>query len=406
MQLIEYNPRTPLVSPNFVVTKAMNTTTGLLSPTMECSVAISGVPALPLEAPDLDETEKGMQRLEDPVTAAVTTNSKQVAITDSITTGVGKTVGKTDSTLGQVDCYLRSDTLCSTKEATSKDPTVGNLIGLNNFSVVSRPLFEMQQHQLHQKVTTSISPVGGMVTSQVCPLMGSLEARKIPPMNAPTGNKLITNELRLNVVPNTPKDVYRFSSEEVADVEMEWCATLIGVLVGARSSLQGMSLFMEKHWKIPQFKVFLKDNGVWVFKYNSLEDRLWVLENGPWLVGGCKPLILKAWKTGEAIDWTSFKLVPVWAKIVDIDLMLLSFNHMREVIGKMIGKLISIDRITNEVEKLSFARILVEVSLHEIKRDEVMLESYNRTIYKHKVEFKWVPRSCETCNLFGHLMHS
>lgn len=179
--------------------------------------------------------------------------------------------------------------------------------------------------------------------------------RKRSPPQAIVGNRRITDEMRLKVIPNLPRDVYKFSADEVAEVEAEWNATLIGVLVGARLPLQGMDTFMESHWKIPQPKIFLKDNGVWVFKFHSVEDRLWVLQNGPWIVGGNKPLILKTWKTGEAIDWASFKSVPVWAKIVDIDPMLLSSNHMPEVIGNMIGKPISIDRITHEVEKLSYA---------------------------------------------------
>lgn len=65
------------------------------------------------------------------------------------------------------------------------------------------------------------------------------------------------------------------------------------------------------------------------------------------------------------------------------------------MIGNMIGRPISTDTITNEVEKLSYARILVEV----------VLESYNGTIYKHKVGFEWVPWHCESCNSFGHSTH-
>lgn len=139
-----------------------------------------------------------------------------------------------------------------------------------------------------------------------------------------------------------------------------------------------------------------------VFKFGSTKDRLWVLENGPWLVGGNKSPIVKEWCTGMPIDWTSFQSVPVWAKILDIDLMLLSLNHMIKVIGNMIGKPLSVDRIIKEVEKLSYALILVEVTLEESKRREVLLESYKGTIYKNKVEFEWIPMSCEKCQLFGH----
>lgn len=103
-----------------------------------------------------------------------------------------------------------------------------------------------------------------------------------------------------------------------------------------------------------------------------------------------------------AIDWSSFNSIPVWAKVMDIDPIFLSSKHMLGVIGNMIGKPISVDSITIEVDKISFARFLVGVTLVETRRTEVLLESYNGTLYKHRVEFEWLPWSCGICSTFGH----
>lgn len=108
-----------------------------------------------------------------------------------------------------------------------------------------------------------------------------------------TGNRRITDKLQMKVILNVPRDVYKFTADKVADVVDEWKAMLIGVLNGDRLSMQSMVSFAENHWKVIQPKIFLQDNGVWVFKFHSIEDSLWVLENGPWLVNGFKPLILK-----------------------------------------------------------------------------------------------------------------
>lgn len=215
-------------------------------------------------------------------------------------------------------------------------------------------------------------------------------------------NRIITSAVRLNVLPNISKEIYKFTAEEVADVEEEWSATLIGVLVGKPLYHAALMDYFEGNWEVKSVKLYIKENGVLVLKFSSDKDRLWVLKHGPWLVGGNKTLILKEWSTGMAIDWTSFESIPVWAKVIDIDPMLLSSNHMMEVIGNMIGRPISVDHITNEVGKISFARILVEITWEEAKRTEVVLESYNGTLYKHKVEFEWLPWMCDTCNTFGH----
>lgn len=84
--------------------------------------------------------------------------------------------------------------------------------------------------------------------------------------------------------------------------------------------------------------------------------------------------------------------------------MLLSSKHLLEIIGNMIGKPIIIDNITLEVEKLSYARILVEVTQEEINRTEVVLESYDGTIYKRKVDFEWVLGIVSFATLLGILL--
>lgn len=163
--------------------------------------------------------------------------------------------------------------------------------------------------------------------------------------------------------------------------------------------------FMKNNWQTEIPKLHIKENGVMVLKFKTIEDRSWVLNRRPWIIGGNKTLILKEWTTDMKIDWSLLESIPVWVKILDIDPIFLSSNHMLEVIGKMIGKSVSIDLITKDVEKLSYARLLVEVTSEEAKRVEVVLESYNGTVYKHKIEFEWMPWSCDNCKVFGHSTH-
>lgn len=93
-------------------------------------------------------------------------------------------------------------------------------------------------------------------------------------------------------MPNIPKDVYKFTQEGVASAEIEWKETLIGVVVGARVSRKAMVNFMTSSWNVAKPKLNFKDNGVIMLKFCSHEDKLWVLEKGPWLLKGLRPLIL------------------------------------------------------------------------------------------------------------------
>lgn len=51
--------------------------------------------------------------------------------------------------------------------------------------------------------------------------MDPLKSQRKFPKLALVGNRRITDEVRLNVIPNIPRDIYKFSAEEVADVEVE-----------------------------------------------------------------------------------------------------------------------------------------------------------------------------------------
>lgn len=148
-------------------------------------------------------------------------------------------------------------------------------------------------------------------------------------------NRLITREVRLNVLQNVPKDLYKFSKEEVAEAESEWNATLIGVLLGSLVSPDVMTEFIKNNWEVEMPKIYIKENRVMIFKFKKIEECNWVLRNGPWMLGGNKPLILKQCRTGISIDWTSFESVPVWVKIIDIDPIFISSKQMINIIGNM-----------------------------------------------------------------------
>lgn len=197
---------------------------------------------------------------------------------------------------------------------------------------------EMQQKKTQQKPFKGVASTGIELPST------TTEAAQ----KDRTGNRSITSDVRLNLLPNIPKDVYRFSPGEVSNAEKEWSATLVGALIGSSIPFNSMMDFMTNNWRIELPKLYIKGNDVMVLKFKSIEDRSWVLNRVPLIIDGNKPLILKEWSTGMKIDWSLFESVLVWVKILDIDPIFLSSSHMLDVIGNMIRKPISIDHITHD----------------------------------------------------------
>ena len=77
------------------------------------------------------------------------------------------------------------------------------------------------------------------------------------------------------------------------------------------------------------------------------------------------------------------------------------------MISCMIGDPICLDGVsTRRLEskhELEFVRLLVEVSLEETKRTEVVLFHESGEKFVIPVEFKWLPWGCTYCGCFGHV---
>lgn len=91
--------------------------------------------------------------------------------------------------------------------------------------------------------------------------------------------------------------------------------------------------------------------------------------------------MLKVWKSGMPISWEVFETVPVSVCLPDLD----PLYYTRRMLGKLgsaIGKPICPDNITATSERMSYARILVEVSAVEVQRREIEIEQVDGTIVK------------------------
>lgn len=224
---------------------------------------------------------------------------------------------------------------------------------------------------------------------------------KISYLDVVSGNSNFVHDSSLNFIPNLDKHVYNFSYSEIAKETVEWQAVLLGGIIGANISIDSFKKFASLNWKVncPDFS--LMRNGIWIIKFLNAEDRSWVVENGPWLIEGMKPIALNEWEPGMKMDWSSFDSVPVWTILSDLDPIFLS-QHMLNVIGSMIGSPICMDKFTTQRKRLSFARILVNVNVEEAKCREILLVGPDGKQFRQSVQFEWYPWVCDSCKIFGH----
>ncbi|KAK4397854.1 hypothetical protein Sango_1260900 [Sesamum angolense] len=75
-------------------------------------------------------------------------------------------------------------------------------------------------------------------------------------------------------------------------------------------------------------------------------------------------------------------------------------------IGSRLSTPIAMDSLTMKMERVSYARILVEVDASKKLVDHVEFILPNGVVRKQLIVYEFTPKFCSTCNHFGHLKES
>ncbi|KAL0287459.1 UNVERIFIED_CONTAM: hypothetical protein Sangu_2690100 [Sesamum angustifolium] len=98
-------------------------------------------------------------------------------------------------------------------------------------------------------------------------------------------------------------------------------------------------------------------------------------------------------------------LTPVWATLPSLPLECWHPNALGKI-GSRLGTPIAMDSLTMKMERVSYARILVEVDASKKLVDHVEFILPNGVTRKQPVVYEYTPKFCSTCKRFGHLKES
>lgn len=139
-----------------------------------------------------------------------------------------------------------------------------------------------------------------------------------------------------------------------------------------------MEKFVEYKWNmVAKPKICLKEHSIFVFGFHSIEDMNLIFERGPWLFQRLNPLILCKWFQGMKLDTQSLQHLLIWVAFPELDLQFWS-SKMLSCIANMIGKLYYDDKLTYSKERLSYARVLIEVTVAAPSKIHILFKGPNR----------------------------
>ncbi|KAI0495443.1 hypothetical protein KFK09_021744 [Dendrobium nobile] len=191
-----------------------------------------------------------------------------------------------------------------------------------------------------------------------------------------------------------------FNVNDLSEGKTIWNNALIGYSLGPRPYYERLLKAMQKLWPLKgSMSLLLMADGFFLLKFSTSEDLESILSGGPWFLLG-KPFILQSWSPKFKPKRDEAAPIPLWIKIVDFPLALWTPTGISRI-ASYIGIPVSVDALTANRTRLTFARVCVLITKDSILHDEIPIEIDGEDLVL-SVIYDWKPDRCEGC---GSLIH-
>ena len=221
---------------------------------------------------------------------------------------------------------------------------------------------------------------------------------KAPWVNLFRDNRSPSSGLKLLEVESKDEDEVVLEPEDLDDVETAWGFCLVGYFAAKFPGRMALIKICDA-WHV-KYQYYVHSSGWLVFKFECANDRDTVLNGGPYFVFG-RPLLLKMMPPYFEFGDEEISILPAWIQLPGLPLECWNVSALSKIASK-VGKPVTTDRLTSTKERLSFARILVEVDAAKDMARSVQIRLPNGRMREQPVIFEFEPKFCANCKIFGH----
>ncbi|KAH0724790.1 hypothetical protein KY284_000655 [Solanum tuberosum] len=132
-------------------------------------------------------------------------------------------------------------------------------------------------------------------------------------------------------------------------------------------------------------------------------ERNEVLYSGPHMLNN-RPIIVKVWSPEFDFNKEVLQTVPIWVKYPNLPLSCWSMDSLRRI-SSGLGEPLYADECTTKVDRISFARVLIEMDVARELPRKLKVEEPNGRVFEQEVQYEWVPEYCAKCMQVGHKCH-
>ncbi|XP_075076839.1 uncharacterized protein LOC142163451 [Nicotiana tabacum] len=168
--------------------------------------------------------------------------------------------------------------------------------------------------------------------------------------------------------------IVELCKEEVEEETQKWKQALILYIVGEAPTIGVMERYIALARNFTaKPKVYFHNDGYFVVRFNSIEDRDEMLYSGPYMLNN-KPIIMKVWFADFDFNKEVLQTILVWVKYPNLPLNCWE-NKSLSRISSGSGIPLYADTCTTQIDQISYARVLVEVNVtKELPRSIKMKE--------------------------------
>ncbi|XP_059306588.1 uncharacterized protein LOC132058037 [Lycium ferocissimum] len=189
---------------------------------------------------------------------------------------------------------------------------------------------------------------------------------------------------------------------EVEKENAEWRCALIAYVIGEVPGYNYMCRFINRTWEnIAEPDIYLHEDGLYVVRFQSLEDMQSVLYYGPHTINN-RPIILKQWTADFNFTLDFLTEIPLCVSFPKLPMSCWGGDSLSRV-ASAIGKPIFANECTSKHSRISFASILIEVNVTKGLPEVVKVMDPNGRQFLQEVEFDWKPEYCPYCMKVGHV---
>ncbi|XP_019257668.1 PREDICTED: uncharacterized protein LOC109235874 [Nicotiana attenuata] len=189
--------------------------------------------------------------------------------------------------------------------------------------------------------------------------------------------------------------------ENIDSEVSKWKYVVIVYVIGGSLTIGAMERFIVGQGSFyVKSKVYYHNDGYFMVNFASLEERNMVMYSGPHMLNN-RPVVVKQWTVDFGFDEEDLKTIPICVNLPNLPLSCWSASALSKI-GSGLGQPIYADACTSNTERISYARILVEVDVTKELPKSIKVKDPKGRVMVQEVWYEWKPSYCAKCMQIGH----